>query len=136
MDPSVRTAHDLKGKRGIPRLIYALRNSVAGFRHAIVNEDAIRQELIALAIGVPVAVFLPVGALARLILVLSMMILLLVELLNTAIENTVDRIGFEHHPLAGNAKDLGSAAVVIALVMCGLSWVVIAGPVVVGWLRR
>ena len=134
MDSSSGSAHDLKGKSGIPRLASALRNSIAGVRQAYRSEDAIRQELAALVIGVPLSLFLPVSRLEHLVLVLSLMLLLLVELLNTAIESTVDRIGYERHPLAGQAKDLGSAAVLVALLMTGLCWLVIAGPVLWGWL--
>jgi diacylglycerol kinase (ATP) len=71
----------------------------------------------------------------RLILVLSMMLVLLVEFVNTAIEATVDRISTERHPLAGRAKDLGSAAVLIALMMSALTWIVIVGPLMVRSVR-
>jgi diacylglycerol kinase (ATP) len=135
MESSPATAHELKGKRGLPRLISAFRNSVAGFRHAYATEDAFRQELLALALAVPLSLLLPVTALEHLMLVLSMIFVLVVEILNTAIESTVDRIGFERHPLAGKAKDLGSSAVLLSLVMTGLCWAVIAGPVLVRWMR-
>ena len=92
-----------------------------------------REGLLALAILVPVSIFLPVSDIEHLLLVLSMMLVVLVELVNSAIEATVDRISLERHPLAGLAKDLGSAAVLIAVLMSGLCWVVIAGPVVVRW---
>ena len=116
-------------------MINALGYSYAGFRHAIRHETAIREELIVLAILVPVSAVLPVSNLEHLILVLTMMLVILVELLNSAIESTVDRISLERHPLAGQAKDLGSAAVGIAVLMWGLSWLVIVGPVVVRWFR-
>ncbi len=123
-----------KGLTGIPRLVAALKNSLVGLRYAAAHEAAVRQELVAILIGVPVAILLPVGTLEHLILVLSLLLVLLVEILNTAIENTVDRIGLEHHELAGRAKDLGSTAVLIALLMTGLCWIVIAGPVVRRWI--
>ena len=126
----------LKGRGGFRRLINALRYSYSGFRHAIRHEVAIREELIALAILVPVSVVLPVSNLEHLILVLTMMLVVLVEFINSAIEATVDRISQEFHPLAAQAKDLGSAAVGIAVLMWGLSWLVIVGPVVVHWFRR
>ena len=97
---------------GIGRLVGALRNSVAGLRHAARNEAAFRQELV----------------------VAALLLVLVVELLNSAIEATVDRIGPERHPLSGLAKDLGSAAVAIALVMSIACWVVIAGPTLVDML--
>lgn len=136
MDSAPLTAHDLKGKRGLARLVSAFRNSVAGFRHAYATEDAFRQELLLLTVAIPLSVALPVTALEHLVLVVSMVFVLVVEILNTAIESTVDRIGFERHPLAGKAKDLGSSAVLLSLLMTGLCWVVIAGPVALRWLRR
>jgi diacylglycerol kinase (ATP) len=119
---------------GPGRLAGALRYSIAGFRHAAHSEAAFRQELLACAVMVPVAVLLPVPLLERLILVLSMLLVMVVELLNTAIEAVVDRISAERHPLAGQAKDMGSAAVFLALAMSIGCWAVIAGPVLVGWL--
>ena len=125
-----------KRRSGIPRLLDALLNSWAGIRHAAQHEAAIRQELIALAILGPVSALLPVSNLEHLILILTMLLVLLVEFLNSAIESTVDRISLERHPLAGRAKDLGSAAVLMALLMCGLSWLVIAGPLVLQLVRK
>lgn len=113
----------------------ALRFSWAGFRHAMVNEAAIRQEIILLAILVPISALLPVSDVEHLILVLSMMLVVLVEFVNSAIESTVDRISAERHPLAGQAKDKASAAVAIAVLMFGLSWLVIVTPVVARWIR-
>jgi diacylglycerol kinase (ATP) len=117
------------------RILSAIVFSFAGLRHAAVHETAVRQELIALAILVPVSAVLPVSDLEHLLLVLPLMLLLAVELLNSAIERTVDRISPERHPLAAQAKDMGSAAVFVTVLMAGLSWTVIAGPVIVGWLR-
>jgi diacylglycerol kinase (ATP) len=124
-------------KRGvIGRLLAAFGNSWAGFRHAVLTEAAIRDELVVFCILTPVAVALDITGLERLILVLSMMLVLLVEFLNTAIETTLDRVSTEEHPLTGRAKDLGSAAVFIALMMSALSWVVIVGPILVRLVRR
>lgn len=119
----------------VGRLIAAFRHSLLGYRHAIANESAIREELVALGILVPVSVALPVSALEHLILVLSLLLVVLVELINSAIEATVDRISLERHPLAGQAKDLGSAAVLTALLMTSITWTMIAGPVVLRWWR-
>jgi len=120
---------------GPARLAGALRYSIAGFRHAALTEAAFRQELLAFAVLLPVAVVLPVSVRERLVLVLSMLFVMVVELLNTALEAAVDRISSESHPLAGQAKDLGSAAVFVAVVMSGLCWTVIAGPLLAGWLN-
>jgi diacylglycerol kinase (ATP) len=123
-------------KRGvIDRLVGAFGYSWAGFRHAVLNEAAIRDELIAFGIMTPVALALDISGMERLMLVLSMMLVLLVEFLNTAIETTLNRISTEEHPLTGRAKDLGSAAVLIALMMSALSWIVIAGPLLVRSVR-
>jgi len=125
-----------KSRGGFGRLARAVRYSYAGFRDAIRHEAAIRQELAVFAILLPLSALLRVTLLEHLVLVLSMLLVLLVEFLNSAIEMTVDRISLEPHPLAGRAKDLGSAAVFVALVMAGLSWLFIAGPLAVRWLRR
>lgn len=117
------------------RIISAFRNSFVGFQHAVKHEPAFQQELIALVILVPVAMMLPVARVERLILVLVMMLVPVTELLNSSIEATVDRISLERHPLAGLAKDLGSAAVVGCILMSAVAWVVIAGPIALQWLR-
>jgi diacylglycerol kinase (ATP) len=119
----------------IDRLVGALGYSWAGFRHAVLNEAAIRDELIVIGIMTPVSLALDISGTEHLILVLSMMLVLLVEFLNTAIETTLDRVSTEEHPLSGRAKDLGSAAVFIALMMAVLSWVVIVGPLLVRSVR-
>jgi diacylglycerol kinase (ATP) len=123
-----------KAPGGPRRLINAFRYTCAGFRHAIRNEVAIREELIVLAILAPASALFPVTRVEHLILVLALLLVVLVEFINSAIEATIDRISRERHPLAGQAKDLGSAAVFIALVMCTLSWLVIAGPVLASWI--
>ena len=119
----------------LARLAPAWRQSIAGLRHAARGEAAFRQELVGALVLVPVALLLPVTTLERLILVLSILNVLAIELLNSAIEATVDRISIERHPLAGQAKDMGSAAVLVALAMSALCWIVISGPLVVAWLR-
>ena len=128
------TSNEFKSTQGLRRIVNAFGYSCAGLRHALRHEMAIRQELIALAVLVPAALLLPVSALERLLLVLSMMLVLLTELLNSAIEAAIDRISLERHPLSGQAKDLGSAAVGVALLMSVACWAVIGGPVAARWL--
>jgi diacylglycerol kinase (ATP) len=128
-------AEKLKSTGGFGRLIKACGYSWAGLKHAVRKEAAIRQELAALAILVPVSIALPVSPLEHLLLVLSMMLVVVVEFLNSAIEAVVDRVSTEIHPLAGQAKDMGSAAVGLAVLMAGLCWVVIAGPPLLRWMR-
>ncbi len=132
--PVSATSNEFKNGQGLRRIVNAFGYSCAGLRHALRHEAAIRQELIALAVLVPAAVLLPVPALERLLLVLSMMLVLLTEFLNSAIEAAIDRISLERHPLSGQAKDLGSAAVGVALLMSAACWIVIAGPVFARWL--
>ena len=100
------------------------------------RETAIHQELLACIVLIPAAVLLPVPALERLLLVLSMLLVVLIEFLNSAIEAAIDRISLDRHPLSGQAKDLGSAAVAMALLMSAVCWIVIAGPVVVRWFNQ
>ena len=126
--------NELRPSIGPARLAGALRYSIAGFRHATRHEAAFQQEVLVSLLLLPAALLLPVSALERLILVVSMLFVIVVELLNSAIEATVDRISAERHPLAGQAKDMGSAAVFVALVMSLLCWTVIAGPVIAAWL--
>lgn len=115
---------------GLRRIANAFGHSYAGLRHAISHDSAIRQVLAALAIFVPISVLLPISDIEHLILVISLMLVVLVEVINSAIEAAVDRISLESHPLSKQAKDLGSVAVGIAVLMSGLCWLVIAGPVV------
>ena len=119
---------------GLRRVARSIRISMVGLRYAVTHEAAIREGLIALAVLVPASVLLPVSDIEHLILVLSMMLVILVEFLNSAIEAAVDRMSTEHHPLAGRAKDMANTAVVVAVLMMGLCWVVIAGPVLMRWL--
>jgi diacylglycerol kinase (ATP) len=120
---------------GLRRWLLAFKNSWAGFVVAYRGEAAVRQELWAIALLTPVAIWLPVATVERLILICSAVLVLVVELLNTAIEATVDRISLERHPLAGQAKDLGSAAVLTSLAIAMLCWAVLAGPPLWQWLR-
>jgi diacylglycerol kinase (ATP) len=125
--------NELRPSIGPARLAGALRYSIAGFRHATRHEAAFQQEVLLFLLLLPAAVLLPVPTLDRLLIVLSMLLVIVVELLNSAIEATVDRISSERHPLAGQAKDMGSAAVFLTVVMSVVCWIVIARPVVVAW---
>ena len=121
---SASSAEALKGKRGLRRLINATGYSIKGIRAGLEHEAAFREEFLLAVILIPTALFLPVKAL----LVISVLLLLLVEILNSAIEAVVDRIGMEIHPLAGRAKDMGSAAVFFALLILAAAWGLIALP--------
>jgi len=114
-----------KGKTGLRRIVSAARYSIDGLVAAARNEDAFRQELALAAVFVPLAFWVGGNGLERALLIGSVLLVLIVELLNSAIEATVDRISFENHRLAKRAKDIGSAAVMLALVCAGLTWLLI-----------
>jgi diacylglycerol kinase (ATP) len=114
-----------KGETGLRRLVNATRNSIAGLGEALRCEDAFRQELILAAVLLPLAFVLGSTGVERALLAGSILLVLVVELLNSAVEATVDRISFENHRLAKRAKDIGSAAVLLALVTAMLTWLLI-----------
>lgn len=111
-----------KGKTGLRRLCNAFGYSAAGLAAAYKNEDAFRQEVLISIVLIPLAIYLGDGALARALMVGSVLLVIIVELLNSAIEATVDRISLENHSLAKRAKDIGSAAVLISLVNLLAVW--------------
>ena len=114
-----------KGSGGIKRIVGAVRNSFAGLAGAVRGEDAFRQELVLAAILVPLAFWVGRSGVERAVLIGSVLLVLIVELVNSAIEATVDRISLEIHPLAKRAKDLGSAAVLLALACAGATWLLV-----------
>ena len=122
------TAMDFKSTGGIKRVFKAAGYSMQGFVGAWKNEAAFRQELSLAAIMFPFTVFLDVSTLERIALIGVLALVLIVELLNSAVEATIDRIGVERHELSGRAKDLGSAAVFISLTMVVFVWGSILGP--------
>lgn len=124
-----------KGNRGLTRAWHAMKNSLAGFRVAIREESAFRQELTLAAILIPCGVLVPVDPVSRVMLLGSVMLVLIVELLNSSVEAAIDRISLERHELSRRAKDLGSAAVMVALGMCVMTWGLIVGPIVVRWVK-
>lgn len=111
-----------KGKTGWRRVLNAFFYSMAGFAAAFKYEDAFRQEIILAAILIPLTFFLPASNIGRALMIASMLLVLIVELLNSALEATVDRISIENHPLAKRAKDIGSAAVFVALLNAAIVW--------------
>jgi diacylglycerol kinase (ATP) len=114
------------GKKGVERLVDATSYSFKGIRSVWVNEAAFRQEVVASLVMLPLSFLVAQDAVQWLLLVLPLMLILVVELLNSAIESVVDRIGPERHDLSGRAKDMGSAAVLFCIVMIVLSWGTIA----------
>lgn len=110
------------GNTGIRRVLRATVYSMQGFKHAFINEAAFRQELALTLVLSPVALWLGRSALERTLLIGVLLLMLLVELLNSAIEAAIDRHGDEQHELSGAAKDLGSAAVLVSLIIVLLVW--------------
>ncbi|WP_416261133.1 diacylglycerol kinase [Gibbsiella quercinecans] len=107
---------------GLTRIIKAAGYSRQGFIAAWQNEAAFRQETLAAVLAIIFAAWLDVGAIARILLVGSVILVMIVELLNSAIEALVDRVGTEHHVLSGRAKDIGSAAVTLAIILALFVW--------------
>ena len=117
-----------KGKTGFARLWNAFGYSLAGFRAAYKHEDAFRQEVLLAAILIPLALWLPVTPVGKALMIASVLLVIMVELLNSAVEATVDRISLENHALAKRAKDIGSSAVLVSL----LNVIVVWGLVLLG----
>lgn len=113
------------GKTGLRRLVDASAYSARGIRACWRHEAAFRQEVLLLLLLLPLSFLVARSIEQWLLLVLPLLLLLIVELLNSAVENVVDRIGDEFHDLSGRAKDMGSAAVFFCLLMIGLSWTAI-----------
>jgi len=111
-----------KGKTGLQRLWNAFGYSLAGFRAAYKHEDAFRQEALLATILIPLAFWLPLGNISKALMIGSVLLVIIVELLNSAIEATVDRISLENHDLAKRAKDIGSSAVLVSLVNVIVIW--------------
>ena len=111
-----------KGQTGLRRIWNALSYSLAGLRAAYRNEDAFRQESLLAAVLIPVALVLPLPGTARALMIGSVLLVLIVELLNSAIEAAIDRISLDRHRLSKRAKDIGSAAVLIALINVLCTW--------------
>ena len=115
-------ASPFKGKTGIRRLINAFGYSLQGFSAAFKHEDAFRQEVFMALLLIPLAFYLGASAVEQALMIASVLLVLIVELLNSAIEAAVDHTSTERHPLAKQAKDIGSAAVFIALIIVAVVW--------------
>ncbi|MDI5932424.1 diacylglycerol kinase [Halomonas kalidii] len=120
------------GHTGWRHLISATDYSFKGLRAAFRHETAFRQELLVCALLLPLAWWVGQGPVEWILLGGSCLLVLIVELLNSAIENVVDRIGTEHHELSGRAKDISSAAVMLSLVVAGLTWGLLVGQKLLG----
>jgi diacylglycerol kinase (ATP) len=122
MTKSTDSESPFKGKTGLARIWNAFFYSFAGLSAAFRHEDAFRQEVLVAAILIPLAFLLAGGAAARALMIGSVLLVLIVELVNSAIEATVDRVSLENHRLAKRAKDIGSAAVMLSLLNVVITW--------------
>ena len=111
-----------KGKTGLQRVWRAFHYSLDGFREAYKCEDAFSQEALLTLLLIPLALWLGESAVERALMIGSVLLVLIVELMNSAVEATVDRVSLEHHPLSKRAKDVGSAAVFLALTNVVAVW--------------
>ncbi len=111
--------------RGLRRLRRAAGHSLAGLRQAWEGEEAFRIEVVLFVLTTPLALWFGEDGVERAVLIGSVVFLMTVELLNSAVEAAVDRIGLEHHPLSGRAKDIASAAVFLAIVLVPMTWLLV-----------
>jgi len=111
--------------QGLGRMTRAFGSSAKGFVGAFRDEQAFRQELLFACLTLPLGIWLGHDGVERALLVAPVLLILIVELLNSAIEATVDRIGLERHVLAGLAKDIGSAAVMLSFIVLGVVWLLV-----------
>ena len=114
-----------KGKTGIKRLVNAFTYSVAGTYAAFKHEDAFRQEVILSAVLIPLAIYLGETGIEQALMIASVLLVIIVELLNSSLEATVDRISVKRHKLSKRAKDIGSAAVFFSLINAAVIWFLI-----------
>lgn len=122
-------------RTGVTRALFALKHSFDGLRVTFRSESAFRQETALAVVLVPSAMLLPVTPVERVMLIGSVLLVLLVELLNSAVEAVVDRISLDRHELSRRAKDCGSAAVLVALVICAMTWITLVWPLLRHWVR-
>ncbi|NDV91251.1 diacylglycerol kinase [Alteromonas sp. 345S023] len=114
-----------KKQTGFARIFYATNYSLRGLKAAFFSEPAVRQEVAALSILIPLALYLEVENTEKLWLIFSLVLILITELLNTAIEKLADHVTTDIHLLIGKAKDIGSAAVFVSILLAMLTWGVI-----------
>jgi diacylglycerol kinase (ATP) len=130
-----QSAGHLKSKGGLGRIFKAVKYAMRGLAAAWKHEHAFRQELLLVLVFLPAAVLLPVPALERLLLICLLTLIIIVELINSAIEAIVDKASPEMNELAGRSKDLASAAVFVVICLNLVAWFVISGPILWQMLR-
>jgi diacylglycerol kinase (ATP) len=123
-DPIVEES-PFKGATGLRRIWNAFNYSLSGLHAAFLNEDAFRQETLLAALLIPLALVLHAPGIGKALMIASVLLVLIVELLNSAIEAAIDRISLDRHRLSKRAKDIGSAAVLIALINVLTTWLLV-----------
>jgi len=116
------------GKQGFSRIVSATGYTIQGIRAAWLHEEAFRQEMVGSVLLIPLGLYLANSRVEAALLVGSVMLLPIVELLNSAVEAAIDRIGSEQHELSGRAKDMGSAAVAFTMMLIAVVWLIILVP--------
>ncbi len=111
-----------KGKTGLRHIVSACGYAIAGLRTAYKYEDAFRQEVHLSIILIPLALWLPVSHIGKALMIASVLLVIIIELLNSAIEAVVDRVSLDNHDLSKRAKDIGSAAVMVSIVNVAITW--------------
>ncbi len=119
------TESAFKGKTGLRRVWNAFFYSIDGLKAAYQHEDAFRQEVLLAIVLIPLALFLPASAVGKALMIAAVLLVLIVELLNSAVEAAIDRISLEQHRLSKRAKDIGSAAVMLALANVLVVWTLV-----------
>lgn len=132
MPDTSQPVSEFKSKSGLKRIISAVSYSIDGLCTAWKHEHAFRQELMVAIPGTVVALLLPVSVLEKLALIGVLVLVLVVELINSAIEAVVDRVSLDRNPLSKNAKDLGSAAVLLSFAFALVTWGAILMPLLLG----
>lgn len=127
---SRQSMSEFKSTSGFKRIFSAFFYSIEGFKSAWKNEHAFRQELAIVIPGIVVALLLPVSPLQKLMLIAALIWIIIIELINSAIEAVVDRVSLERNPLSKNAKDFGSAAVLLSCLLAVATWAVILYPLI------
>lgn len=120
--PRMNQESPFKGKTGLARVWNALFHSIDGLKAALRHEDAFRQELLLTLVCIPLALWLAPDAIGRALMIAALFLVLIVELINSAIEAVVDRVSLENHHLAKRAKDIASAAVLLSLLNVVVVW--------------
>lgn len=117
-----------QGPKGLSRIVKATQYSWQGFKAAYAHEEAFRQEIWLASVAIPLGLYLGNTGIEKALLVSVILLILIVELLNSGIEAITDRVGTEHHELSGRAKDIGSSAVLVSLINAAVVWVLVLLP--------